>query len=327
MPSLGEAIAASAAHEALTAIGVSVTGGLVVALLTAPHPPPLVRALKRRLRRPPRRTASPISKRTPPPLEPKALAVEPGQPVAPPPVQLPEQVVVRLLGTIGVDGVLLRDKALAVLAYLAVHGKATADEIDIACWIRPSGGPGTKRVKDIISECRGIIGTQHLPPSQRGIYAVGPDLITDLDLFTARVDAADRQPGRVRAEGLERALNLVSGRIFRYPTRGANSYTWIDLEHLMANWEARIEAIALDCATNYADSGSTDKAIAVLLRMLEVLPLNVALTEALMRSHARDGDRSRVEAVYRAHLDGLERVHGSAPEPSTVQLRSELTAT
>jgi DNA-binding SARP family transcriptional activator len=237
---------------------------------------------------------------------------------------VPTELRVRLLGTIGVEGLTLRGKALAVLAYLAIHRQATAEVLDDSCWGEPSASRGHKRVKEVMWECRSVIGLAHLPPARAGIYTVGPDVSTDLDLFDAHVVNADALDGVERAEALRAALELVHGPIFRYPSRSAASFAWIDLENLANHWELRVEQAAIECAELFVSGRAFRDGVVVLLRLLEALPLNVALTECLMRAHAAAGELQLVESVYDAHVDGLSRVLDAAPETSTSDLREEL---
>lgn len=237
---------------------------------------------------------------------------------------MPPDLRVRLLGTICVEDLMLRGKALAVFAYLAVHRQATAEVLDDRCWGEASASRGHKRVKEVMWECRSVIGLAHLPPAQSGTYAVGPNVSTDLDLFEAHLLRADGLDGLERAEALRAALDLVQGPIFRYPTRSAASFAWIDLENLANHWELRLEQAAIECAELFASSSAVRDAVVVLLKMLEVLPLNVALTECLMRAHAAAGEVHVVKSVFDAHVEGLSRMLDAAPEASTTALRDEL---
>lgn len=370
---------ASELADAGVAIAVSVTAGLVVAVLTAPHSPPLIRELRRRLRAlrrtvppsrapstpavlrptlapppPPPAAATPLPPPPPPPTKADFLRCQPAV-LAPPPepdvasdpierpgpkpgatatgalpalrsVSEPEEIVVRLLGPIEVGGVRLREKAVAVLAFLAVHRTASGDTLEDACWTSPSNGRSRKRLKDVVSECRSTVGIEHLPHADAGIYAVGPKVVTDLYLFDRALERADLEAGLERARHLQAALDLIRGRIFAFPSRSTPSFGWIDLENLVSHWELRIEDVARDCALLLSDAGRTRDSVMVLLRVLEVLPLNVGLTEALMTVHATAGERHAVDAVFRAHAQGLARIHGCEPDDTTVDLRADLLA-
>jgi DNA-binding SARP family transcriptional activator len=233
---------------------------------------------------------------------------------------------VRLLGPIEVDGVRLREKAVAVLAYLAVHRTASGDTLEDACWTSPSNGRSRKRLKDVVSECRSTVGIEHLPHAIAGTYTVGPNVTTDLDLFERALERAVLDTGLERAGHLQNALDLIRGRIFAFPSRSTPSFGWVDLENLVSHWELRIEDVARECALLLSDAGQVRDSVVVLLRALEVLPLNVGLTEALMTVHAAAGEHHAVEAVFRAHAEGLARIHDCEPEGTTVDLRAELLA-
>jgi DNA-binding SARP family transcriptional activator len=230
---------------------------------------------------------------------------------------------VRLLGEVRVDGVSLRGQSLALVSFLATHPGATADELGEACW--PSDGTDRtyKRLKDLVSTTRSALGSRHFPLARSGKYAL-EHVVTDLEDFEHRVSAAPEGQGRERAGALRSALSLAEGRVFRYPARNRDAFAWVELEHWVDHWEARIEAITVECAEAYTAAGLHTEAVAMLLSGLETLPLNVALTECLMAIHGEVGDLERVERVFQAHCDGLARVHACEPERSTAELRAQL---
>lgn len=130
-----------------------------------------------------------------------------------------------------------------------------------------------------------------------------------------------------RATDLYRsALDLVTGKVFTYPSCTSDAYTWIDAENLVSQWEVRIAGVAQQCAETSLGIGKASDAGAVALRGLNAIPGHTGLTECLMRSHAATGDWHSVEAVYRAHVEALDRLHDSEPETSTVDLHRDLEA-
>lgn len=234
-------------------------------------------------------------------------------------------VLVRLLGEIRVDGgKALRPKPTAVVAFIALHRSVSVEALEDACWADPPSGSLRKRLKDVMSECRGAIGAQNLPASSDGHYAVGPRVLTDTALFDLRVARAANEPPAQQAETYRSALELVTGRVFTYPSRAGSSFGWIDTENLLSQWEVKIQAIAQQCIETYLSIGVPDQAIEVANHVLLALPLNTPLTEALMRAHAATGDLKAVDTVYRAHVDGLRRTLNSDPEESTDDLHRSL---
>lgn len=234
-------------------------------------------------------------------------------------------VLVRLLGEIRVDGgKALRPKPTAVVAFIALHRSVSVEALEDACWADPPSGSLRKRLKDVMSECRGAIGAQNLPASSDGHYAVGPRVLTDTALFDLRVARSANEPPAQQAETYRSALELVTGRVFTYPSRAGSSFGWIDTENLLSQWEVKIQAIAQQCIETYLSIGVPERAIEVTNHVLLALPLNTPLTEALMRAHAATGDLKAVETVYRSHLDGLHRTLNSDPEESTNDLHRSL---
>ncbi len=108
-----------------------------------------------------------------------------------------------------------------------------------------------------------------------------------------------------QADTYRSALELVTGKVFTYPSRAGSSFGWIDTENLLSQWEVKIQAIAQQCIESYLAIGAPEQAIEVANHVLQALPLNTPLTEALMRAHAATGDLTTVDTVYRAYTDGL----------------------
>jgi DNA-binding SARP family transcriptional activator len=234
-------------------------------------------------------------------------------------------VLVRLLGDIQIDGGKpLRPKPTAVVAYIALHGSVTVEALEDACWADPSSGSLRKRLKDVMSECRAGIGSQHLPASAGGRYCVGPRVMTDTQLFDLRVGRAEGQPPDQAADTYRSALGLIRGKVFTYPSRAGSSYSWIDLENLVSQWEVRIATVTHRCVAHLLEAGRSDEAASVAREVLQALPLDTSLTEDLMTAHAASGDLGAVETVYRAHCELLQLLHHADPEPSTDLVRRRL---
>lgn len=76
----------------------------------------------------------------------------------------------------------------------------------------------------------------------------------------------------------------------------------------------------------YLDAGEPAKAIAMLRRLIQAIPLNSAVVETLMRAHIADNDRAGAENVYREHAAALDQAKLGDPEDSIEQLRLDLAA-
>ncbi|MBL8778304.1 MAG: LysM peptidoglycan-binding domain-containing protein [Acidimicrobiales bacterium] len=254
--------------------------------------------------------------------EPDLMVEGPGDPADEPPEY---DVLVRLLGDITVEGgEPLKPKATAVVAYLALHRSVTTDRLEEACWFGSDGVSHTKRLHDTMAECRSALGSQHFPANRSGKYVVGPHVGTDLDLFDWHVQRAAELPPDEAVEHYQAALDLVTGKPFSYPNAARASYGWVDFEHHSTSWEHRVAGVAQACAAMHLDAGEPDKAIAMLRRVIQAIPLNSAVVETLMRAHIADEDRAGAENVYREHVAALEQAKLGDPEDSIEQLRLEL---
>jgi DNA-binding SARP family transcriptional activator len=237
------------------------------------------------------------------------------------------EILVRLLGEIRVEGGKpLRPKPTAVVAYIALHHSVTVEALEDACWAEPGSGALRKRLKDVMSECRAGIGAHHLPASVDGHYTRGPRVITDTELFDQRVARAAELPTDRAARAYRKALDLVTGKVFTYPSRAGSSFSWIDVENLLSQWELKVERMALHCSEAFLRMGAPDDAAEAALHALNALPLNVLLTETLMRASAEADDFGAVATIYRAHAEGLARIHRTDPEESTRNLYRQLCA-
>lgn len=235
------------------------------------------------------------------------------------------EILVRLLGEIRVDGgKALRPKPTAVVAFIALHRSVSVEALEDACWADPASGSLRKRLKDVMSECRAGIGAQHLPASSDGHYTVGAGVLTDTELFDLRVTRAASQSPAQQAETYRSALELVTGKVFTYPSRAGSSFGWIDTENLLSQWEVKIQAIAQQCIETYLAIGVPERAIEVANHVLRALPMYTPLTEALMRAHAATGDLRAVDTVYRAHADGLHRLLNADPDDSIANIHRSL---
>lgn len=235
-------------------------------------------------------------------------------------------VLVRLLGNISVIGGNrpLPGKHAAVVAYIALHGKATPGALIDAVWSGVNNPNRRKRLANIISECRSALGAQHLPQAADGIYRAGPGLVTDTELFNRRVAYAATQAPSEAAVTLQGALDLVEDVVFTYQRADHQSFSWIDLDGLQEIWGQKVANVADALIGLHLEAGDTSAAIAVATSTLAVLPGDANLTEQLMRAHHAAGDRLAVQRTYIAHLAVLDALEFDAPEESTVELHDRL---
>lgn len=238
----------------------------------------------------------------------------------------PHDILVRLLGEITVEGAKkpLTAKQTAVVTFVALHGTVSADSLEDAVWATAATGSHRKRLANTISDCRRLLGPDHLPVAVDGHYTAGPGLLTDTELFEQRLRAAASQPTEAAADTLQGALNLVKDKVFTYRAADRASFAWVDVENWVSLWEAKITALTQHLAELYLDLGRPDQAIKVARHALGIVPTHTAITETLMRAHAANGDRLAIKRVYEAHVGALDQLDLDEPAESTTALYVEL---
>jgi nucleoid-associated protein YgaU/DNA-binding SARP family transcriptional activator len=260
-----------------------------------------------------------------PTREDAAEEVEPPEPASPPEYEI----LVRLLGDIRVEGGAkkLHPKPTAVLAYLALNRSVTSERLEEACWFGSNGTSHRKRLRETMSICRDAIGSQHLPPNERGTYVIGDAVRTDVELFDWHVAQAVHQDSADAVESYRSALDLVTGRPFSYGNQARASYGWVDFEHHATTWELRIAGVAKAFTEICIDLGQPGTAVDDLRRLLQAAPLNGGVVAALMRAHIECGDRSAAEHVFQEHASALEQADLGEPDDQVEQLHLDLTGT
>jgi len=220
----------------------------------------------------------------------------------------------RVLGPITVEGGDLQPQQLALLAYLALHGEATADAIREALWgAKP---PTRERFLNTIHEFRRAVGADVLPSSTDGRYRlqhVWTDLVEVERLISSASANGDEAVTHLRA-----ALELVSGPPISYERRHRRHFTWVDLGNHASRWERIVGDAAHDLATIALSDGDVDLARWAAERGLVAAPASETLTCDLIRAHLAAGDRITAERVvdeYARVLDDL----GYDDPPEAVQ--------
>ena len=141
----------------------------------------------------------------------------------------------------------------------------------------------------------------------------GPRLRTDIELFDWHVQRAAALDPSEAVDHLRAALDLVTDRPFAYPNVARNSYGWVDLEHLATTWEYRVAQVASRYAELQLAAGDLDEAINLLRRLVQAIPLNGTVVEALMRAHIASGDHAGAEHVYQEHAAALSQANLGDP--------------
>lgn len=236
------------------------------------------------------------------------------------------EILVRLLGEIRVEGAekTMHAKATSVTAYLALNRTVTSDALEEAVWFGASGSSNRKRLLETMTRCRDAIGSQHLPPNERGSYTIGPGVRTDVEIFEWHVAQVQRQEPADAIESYRSALDLVTGRPFSYTNTGRASFGWVDFEHQATTWEGRIAGVAKAFTELCLDNDQPDVAIATLRRLIQAAPLNGGVVAALMRVHIATGDRSAADHLYQEHAAALDQADLGDPDDQVEQLRLDL---
>lgn len=234
-------------------------------------------------------------------------------------------ILVRLLGDITVEGgTALKPKATAVVAYLAVHRSVTTERLEEACWFGSDGMSHRKRLRDVMTESRDALGSQHFPANRGGIYVAGPRVRTDLELFEWHVQRAAQLEPSAAVEHYHAALDLITGKPFSYPNAARASFGWVDFEHHSTEWEYRIARVAQACAEAHLDIGEAGEAIALLRRIIHAVPLNSGVVETLMRAHITDDDRAGAQSVYQEYAAAIQQAGLGDPDDAIQQLYVDL---
>lgn len=234
------------------------------------------------------------------------------------------EVLVRVLGEMTVVGGHrpLTPKQLGLMTYLALHTDASADRLEEAIWPDPMSSR-RRRLHNTVSQVRAALGPEHIPASDASSYRAGPKVRTDLDLFKRRVAYASSQPAAAIAT-LKGALELVHGPVFSYRNADRATFVWVDLEHWVADTEAKVVEIAWKVWHMCTGAGDTDGAIWAARQGLLASPANTELTDALMRAYLAAGDRSSAEQVYQSHVKALDQLDLDEVAPTTLRLWEEM---
>lgn len=235
------------------------------------------------------------------------------------------EVLVRVLGEMTVTGghKPLTPKQLGLMTYLALHTDASADRLEEALWPDPMASR-RRRLHNTVSQVRAALGPEHIPASGDGNYRAGPKVRTDLDLLKRRVAYASGQPATLAIAILRGALELVDGPVFSYRNADRGSFVWVDLEHWVAETEAKVVEVAWKLWQLCTDAEDIDGAIWAARQGLLASPANTELTEALMRAYFASGDRSSAEQVYDSHVKALDRLDLDEVPATTLDLREEM---
>ena len=98
----------------------------------------------------------------------------------------------------------------------------------------------------------------------------------------------------------------------------------MDFEHHATTWEDRVVQVAQAFTELCIDLGEPEAVIGVLRRLLQAIPLNSNLVEALMRAHMAAGDCAGATKVYDEHASSLGQAGLGEPGERLELLLSDL---
>ncbi|MCB2178200.1 MAG: LysM peptidoglycan-binding domain-containing protein [Actinomycetales bacterium] len=159
---------------------------------------------------------------------------------------------IKILGPVEVTGAAaegpLGDKQVELLVYLAIHGKATAHQLDDALW--PGRRVDRLTRNSFIYRTRSHVGRAQFPVMEHDHYALADHVHTDWDDFT-QLAQRGLEAGADGIDDLHAALALIRDR----PFIGIDprTYTWADT--LIQEITTAIADVAHCLAAKLADTG------------------------------------------------------------------------
>jgi len=234
----------------------------------------------------------------------------------------PPKVVVSVLGPVAIKGAarqFTRAWAVELVVYLAVHpGGVSNDRWAAALW--PDRVMAPASLHSTASSARRSLGTsasgQDLLPRARGRLALGPDVLTDWDVF---VDLARSD----RPDDWRDALKLITGR----PFDGLRSPDWVVLEGVLATVEACVVDLACRYALHCLEILDIQRAEWAARQGLRVSPYDERLYRVLLRASDAAGNPAGVETIMAelVHLVADDVEPFDAVHPETLALYRKLS--
>jgi len=200
----------------------------------------------------------------------------------------------------------LTPQQLSALALIAIRREIPAHDFKRAIW-GDEDDVSAERVRDMLSVLRKRVGgLSVIPKREDGLVCAGSDLGCDLLLF----DALSTRAQSVPEESVDRAhemLDLVTGRLFNYPSADQAWWRWSELAFGMTDWTSKTTTVAELLARTHLARSEPAAARDIAERGLNADPLNAALTEILMEAHADLGAVEAAQRVYDSHDRSLNK--------------------
>lgn len=203
-------------------------------------------------------------------------------------------------------------KAIALLAYLAVTGHAGGrDRLAALLWPDADEERARGALRRTLSALRTALGGEHVTTDGLRV-ALDPDRVDcDVRRFRALLAA-----GRLAEAADAYSGDFLSGFGLRDSVE-FDEWQASEADALRQELAGALERLA-------QDARDTTRAIAHARRWLSLDPLNEAAHRALMRLHARTGERAAALRQYRECARALDRDLGVAPHRDTTALRDAI---
>ncbi len=268
----------------------------------------------------------------PPPDPPAAPEPAPGpaaEEVAPPAFGEPGDLVVRVLGTVEVEGWVQppqRRDAVELCCFLALHDDRArrTEELVVALGSGDvdGGDRSPKTLMNALSALRRSVGAQRLPDATTaGGYRLH-HATSDWGTFRALAAAADEAHRRgdhdAAVEHRRHALALVRGRPFDGVPDG--QYRWAYAEHLVTDMTAAIVDVAHRLGSDLLGHGQPAEAREVARLGLRASPDDSVLWEDLARAVEAGGEPDATARFWRSARVALG-------DPAVTELRSRVSVT
>ncbi len=225
-------------------------------------------------------------------------------------------------------------KAVALLAYLAVSGRAeTRESLSVLLWPDYDHARGRAALRRTLSVLRKALDQRWLVvEGQTVALPIASDVQIDVRLFEDRL-AAKKAHSHPASAVCNQCLLFLEEAVSHYRGDFLTGFTLRDSVNF-DDWQlAQSEHLRIlftgalrDLGDSYQLLGRSDDAIATLNRWLEVDPLVESAHRSLMEVYASVGDRSRALEQYQKCIRVLDRELGVSPLEETVDLYHELKA-
>jgi DNA-binding SARP family transcriptional activator len=212
-------------------------------------------------------------------------------------------------------------KCKALLSYLALYPGMphSRDKLAALLWEESSDPQARHSLRQALASLR-----RSLPPAEP------PILIGDAETLAVRPGAIDvdvlefeRLAATEAPEALARAAELYRGELLEgFNPRSAAFEDW--LMHEQSRLRERALGVMEALLAHYRQSGATERAIQLGLRLLALDPLREPVHRTLMELYAKQGRHGAALKQYRLCRGVLQRELAVAPEPATERLYREI---